>query len=208
MTDNEIFANEILCIRRRSSGSCNGGTDCNSCDLIMEDSDIISAYERAMKSNDLINRQKAEIDILIRKKESLRDEIAEQQAEIERLNKENKQIRNDCRWCEEWQTTELLGERAKVIKEFAEKITEIFLRYAHLHNYADQARRAEVETADGTKFELFSVWDALSLKKHEMAEYEEMSELQHNIEYIANDRLLTELEKDFRLLVKEMTSQL
>lgn len=91
------------------------------------------------------------------------------------------------------------------VKEFAEKITEIFLRYAHLHNYADQARRAEVETADGTKLELFSVWDALSLKKHEMAEYEEMSELQHNIEYIANDRLLTELEKDFRLLVKEMT---
>ena len=43
---------------------------------------------------DLINRQKAEIeiknteiDILIRKKESLRDEIAELQAEIERLSK-------------------------------------------------------------------------------------------------------------------------
>ena len=122
MTDNEIFANEILCIRRRSSGSCNGGTDCNSCDLIMEDSDIISAYERAMKNNDLINRQKAEIDILIRKKESLRDEIAEQQAEIERLKGENKQIRNDCRWCEDWQTKELLGERTKAIKEFWEKV--------------------------------------------------------------------------------------
>ena len=34
----------------------------------------------------LINRQKTEIDILIRKKENLRDEIAEQQAEIDRLN--------------------------------------------------------------------------------------------------------------------------
>lgn len=33
----------------------------------------------------LIKRQKAEIDILIRKKDTLRDEIAEQKAEIERL---------------------------------------------------------------------------------------------------------------------------
>ena len=33
-----------------------------------------------------LNRQKTEIDILIRKKETLRDEIAEQQAEIERLH--------------------------------------------------------------------------------------------------------------------------
>lgn len=33
----------------------------------------------------LINRQKSEIAILIRKKDALRDEIAEQQAEIERL---------------------------------------------------------------------------------------------------------------------------
>ena len=36
----------------------------------------------------LINRQKAEIDILIRKKDTLRDEVAEQQAEIERLKQE------------------------------------------------------------------------------------------------------------------------
>ena len=35
---------------------------------------------------DLISRQKAEIDILIRKKETLQDEIAEQQAEIESIN--------------------------------------------------------------------------------------------------------------------------
>ena len=33
----------------------------------------------------LINRQKSEIAILIRKKDTLKDEIAEQQAEIERL---------------------------------------------------------------------------------------------------------------------------
>ena len=49
-------------------------------------------------SLDLINRQKAEIDILIRKKEALRDEIVEQQAEIERLKEDlafrEKQIEN------------------------------------------------------------------------------------------------------------------
>ena len=33
----------------------------------------------------LINRQKSEVAILIRKKDTLKDEIAEQQAEIERL---------------------------------------------------------------------------------------------------------------------------
>ena len=60
MTDNEIIANEILCIRRRASGRCNGGTDCNTCDLLMNETEIIKAYQRAMKQNDLINRQKAE----------------------------------------------------------------------------------------------------------------------------------------------------
>lgn len=37
-----------------------------------------------------------------------------------------------------------------------------------------------------------------------MSEYEEMHRLQQNIETIEKDRLLTELEKDFRVLVKEM----
>lgn len=36
---------------------------------------------------DLIKRQKTAIDILIRKKETLQDEIAEQQAEVEELQK-------------------------------------------------------------------------------------------------------------------------
>lgn len=78
----------------------------------MEDKDIIKALECCTKLHncrecvlwkmhcatcvetllltalDLINRQNAEIDILIRKKESLRDEIVEQQAEIERLKEE------------------------------------------------------------------------------------------------------------------------
>ena len=58
-----------------------------SCD---KDCIINSAY-------DLMQRQQLEIDMLIRKKEVLRDEIAEQQAEIERL-KEIEYMYNDlCR---------------------------------------------------------------------------------------------------------------
>lgn len=40
---------------------------------------------------EVAKNQKLEIEILIRKKEALRDEIAEQQAEIERLQRHNKE---------------------------------------------------------------------------------------------------------------------
>lgn len=43
------------------------------------------AVELLKNSLNIINRQKSEIDILIRKNETLKDEIAEQQVEIERL---------------------------------------------------------------------------------------------------------------------------
>ena len=64
MTDNEIFETEIKCINRRANGKCNGGTDCCKCDLLMDENDIISAYERAIANSDLINRQKTEIERL------------------------------------------------------------------------------------------------------------------------------------------------
>ena len=64
MTDNEIFETEIKCINRRASGKCNGGTDCCKCDLLMDEKDIISAYERAIANHDLINRLQAEIERL------------------------------------------------------------------------------------------------------------------------------------------------
>ena len=56
--------------------------------------------------------------------ENTLDLIKRQKAEIERLQKENKQILDNCAWCEEWQTNELLGERAKAIKEFAERVKQ------------------------------------------------------------------------------------
>lgn len=64
MTDNEIFETEIKCINRRANGKCNGGTDCCKCDLLMNEKDIISAYERAIANNDFINQQQAEIERL------------------------------------------------------------------------------------------------------------------------------------------------
>ena len=141
--------------------------------------------------------------------------INQQQAENERLKKQN-----DSKF-EQWlildkRTEEKyakLYEEAKEIvkseayKEFAEKITEIFMQYAHLHSYADGARKDYIETVDGKEIEMQSVWDVITLQKNGMAEYEEMNRLQNNIELIEKDRLLTELEKEFRLLAKELTEK-
>ena len=93
----------------------------------------------------------------------------------------------------------------EIIKEFSDKINELLARYSHLHNNAENAMRDTIAAADGTVVEMQSVWDVFTLENNEMAEYEEMSRLQENIETIANERLLKEIEKDFRLLVKQMT---
>ena len=90
------------------------------------------------------------------------------------------------------------------VKEFSVRIAECLKRYSHLHKYANEARRREEEFADGTPMEMVSVWDVLPLEKWGMADYETMNTLQENIETIAKERLLTEFEKDFMLLVKEM----
>ena len=44
-----------------------------------------------MNENDLIKQKDAEIDILIRKNETLKDEVAELRAEVERLKRHNKE---------------------------------------------------------------------------------------------------------------------
>ena len=68
---------------------------------------------------DLINRQKTEIDILIRKKDRLEDEIAEQKAEIERLASKCE----DCAGCSAWEC-DCSNVRAYAIEEFAERLKE------------------------------------------------------------------------------------
>ena len=76
MTDNEIIKALECCIN---------GDGCVGCPLI--DDEICTDNLRKYPL-DLIKRQKAEIDILIRKKNKLQDEVAEKDAEIERLTRE------------------------------------------------------------------------------------------------------------------------
>ena len=73
MTDNEIIKALECCMKDDCDNCPNGFGNCE--------------HNLAEASLDLINRQKAEIDILIRKHDVLLDEISEQQAEIERLKK-------------------------------------------------------------------------------------------------------------------------
>ena len=101
MTDNEIFETEIKCINRRSSGKCNGGTDCYKCDLLMNEKDIISAYERAIANSNLINQL---------------------QLEIEELKIENKSLRSAAN-CYKLHYIEA---RPEAIKEFAEKLKKCY----------------------------------------------------------------------------------
>lgn len=87
MTDNEIFETEIKCINRRANGKCNGGTDCCKCDLLMNEKDIISAYERAIANSNLINRQQtvyADLSKIIKKQ---KEEIVRLEYENEILSK-------------------------------------------------------------------------------------------------------------------------
>ena len=105
MTDEQIIkAIENCCGDIPNCLACSFDEDTITCDKCMG-----KLLKNAL---DLINRQKAEIDILIRKKETLRDEIEEQQAEIERLR-------------------EILDKRCDVcpavitaIKEFAERLKD------------------------------------------------------------------------------------
>lgn len=122
MTDNEIFETEIKCINRRSSGKCNGGTDCCKCDLHMNDKDIIYAYERAIAYSSLINRLQAEIDDLRHEREVFiedihhyTDKINEQLEEIEKLEKTISYLEGVCE-----STPDKI--RAEAIKEFADKL--------------------------------------------------------------------------------------
>lgn len=131
------------------------------------------------------------------------------QAEIERLQNDRIVIQLDDEILLKDFKTEVKKEintiKSEAYREFADKITEVFLRYAHLHSHADCARKDYIKADDGAEIEMQSVWDVFTLKKYGIAEYEEMNRLQTNIELIEKGRLLTELEKDFRLLTKELT---
>ena len=163
----------------------------------MNDNDIVNGLECCMgcNCNECPYIDKGDADGITTCKDLLINDalklVFRQQKEIERLKKEL--------------YAPLKHYYIRGIKDFAENIDKLLKRYAHLHKYADVARQSTDEYADGTPIEKVSVWDVLSFQKWEMVEYETMNELQDNIEIIAKERLLSELEKDFRLLVKEMT---
>ena len=131
--------------------------------------------------------------------------INRQQAEIERLKDLIKSVNEDIGKAIIAFDKDIAIAKTEAIKEFAEKIDQLFYRYAPLRSHADMARKDYIKADDGTEIEMQSVWDVFTLKKYGIAEYEEMNRLQTNIELIEKGRLLAELKKDFRLLVKEMT---
>lgn len=173
----------------------------------MNDNDIIKALEHCVIKGDCADCMYNEARCLDLSQDAL-NLINRQKAEIERLN----HIRAELSKENEEQDRAIINAlhrmkvvRVEAIKEFAKKISKIFERYSHVHNYAEKAKRCTIETDEGTSIELVSVWDVMELKKHEMVDYETMNELQDNIQTISKERLLSELEEDFRLLVKEMT---
>ena len=127
--------------------------------------------------------------------------IKRQKSEIERLEETPK-----CVYAYDGEVTEYCVEapchnyktadeiRAEAIKEFAERIDELFNRYAHLHKYADEARTDYIELASGEECEMQSVWDVITLNKNGLVEYET----------IKKASLLAEIQKDFKCLAKEM----
>ena len=72
-----------------------------------------------------INRQQTEIDILIRKKETLRDEIAEKQAEIDKLTNELEYLNGKYLI----QDMAVQSAKSEARKEFAERLKDM-----HKHN--------------------------------------------------------------------------
>ena len=160
----------------------------------MMDEEIIKALELCIQNGDCDNCPLYECSKFSDCLKAILDFVIAQGAEIERLQKEYDIMRFTTakRWVKE--------AKSEARKEIADKITEVFERYKHLHEHANKARNDVIETFDLREIEMQSVWDVMTLEKNDMAEYEEMGRLQNNIETIAQDRLLTELEKDFKKL--------
>ena len=138
--------------------------------------------------------------------ESTLNLIDRQKAEIERLSIESETLVTQLKVAYE-QIHKLNMAKSEAIKEFEEKVDKLLKRYSHIHEDAEIARQDEIE-CDNETIEMQSVWDVHTLIRYEMgSEPEEMNRLQDNIETIAKERLLKEIEKDFRLFIKEMTEE-
>ncbi len=96
-TDEEVIKALECCVKSSHFGECFE----NNCPLVSENGCKVGKETLYPYALDLITRQKAEIDILVRKHDTLLDEIAEKNAEIERLNAVS-EICGDChkQWTE------------------------------------------------------------------------------------------------------------
>ena len=159
--------------------------------VIIEKSEKVEQF-----ANKTIETANAEIEKLNIELQSMRSaansykmHYEKAQTEINKLKQENdffrKTITENVQRALEVTVEEIEKAKSEAIKELADKITEVFRRYAHLHTHAKGARTDYIETFDLTEIEMQSVWDVLTLKKNDMAEYEEMGRLQKNIEIIA-----------------------
>ena len=183
MIDNEIIKALECCIHSCCVGCPCADDDANSCN-----------YDKKYVL-DLINRKNAEID-------RLKDENKSIRYCYEQAKSYNDTLAESCeKNCKKFNMTT----RAEAIKGVIKKINELLERYSAIHNSAEIAMQDVIE-CDNETIEMQSVWDVHTLIANEMgSEPEEMNRLQDNIETIAKERLLKEIEKDFRLLVKEMT---
>ena len=84
MTERKFTDEEV--IKALECCYTNDSNDCYHCPYVAESTSEMFCDKKLEKNAlDLINRQKAEIDILVRKHDTLLDEIAGYQAEIESL---------------------------------------------------------------------------------------------------------------------------
>ena len=151
-----------------------------------------------MNENEIINELNFRIDNFSKNVIAI---INRQNEEIEQWKQEANRYQN--LWCMAFD--DIRTAKSEAIKEVIKKIDELLERYSAIHNSAEIAMQDVIE-CDNETIEMQSVWDVYTLMANEMgSEPEEMNRLQDNIETIAKERLLKEIEKDFRLLVKEMT---
>ena len=89
--------------------------------------EALTICKQALKDNE---KKDTEIDILIRKNETLKDEVSEQKAEIERLKEENKfhrkTITENAQRALEVTIEEIEKAKSEAIKEFEERVIKLF----------------------------------------------------------------------------------
>lgn len=74
---------------------------------------------------------------------------------------------------------------------------DLFLcRCQYIHEQSKQAKQEKDRFVDNKEHSLCSVWNVIDLQNCGHCEYDEMNELQDNIEFCANSSLLFEIEKD------------